>query len=230
MTETVKRIERMELYFDTIQSALNKNPDLLDDACIAKMLRALKEYYSGGQWLRDYEADERGEIPREIKRGVLSQDGIYNLLAEIDEVMEENAPPVILCDRYIEIEKIVSADGEDVKTIALKIGSAIFNREKVKRRSLSSVIADIEKMCGNKMADLRVEKSENSPWDGLDCSTALYMIVRQLKAKGKLAYFSIYTDKTGDKIYSVNEARFNSQKDRKMYFWLVRNAEYLGCK
>ena len=41
----------------------------------------LRDYYENGQWLRDYEADERGELPRELKRGVLSQDGLWDLLA-----------------------------------------------------------------------------------------------------------------------------------------------------
>ena len=44
---------------------------------------ALRDYYSGGQWLRDYEADERGELPEDLKRGVLSQDGLWNLLEEL---------------------------------------------------------------------------------------------------------------------------------------------------
>ena len=37
-------------------------------------------YYESGQWLQDYEADERGELPRNLKRGVLSQDGLWELL------------------------------------------------------------------------------------------------------------------------------------------------------
>ena len=43
----------------------------------------LRDYYSGGQWLRDYEADERGELPADLKRGVLSQDGLWNFLEEL---------------------------------------------------------------------------------------------------------------------------------------------------
>ena len=42
--------------------------------------RELRDYYENGQWLRDYEADERGELPVTLKRGVLSQDGLWNLL------------------------------------------------------------------------------------------------------------------------------------------------------
>ena len=40
----------------------------------------LTAYYESGQWLKDYEADERGELPRNLKRGVLSQDGLWELL------------------------------------------------------------------------------------------------------------------------------------------------------
>lgn len=45
---------------------------------------ALKEYMESGLWLSDYEADERGELPPELKRGVLSQDGLYDLLGEYE--------------------------------------------------------------------------------------------------------------------------------------------------
>ena len=45
-------------------------------------LDVLSDYMSSGLWKEDYEADERGEIPHDIKRGVLSQDGLYNLLQE----------------------------------------------------------------------------------------------------------------------------------------------------
>ena len=43
---------------------------------------ALRNYYFGGQWLADYMADERGELPQNLKRGVLSQDGLWNLLSD----------------------------------------------------------------------------------------------------------------------------------------------------
>ena len=44
--------------------------------------QALIAYYESGQWLKDYEADERGELPRNLKRGVLSQDGLWELLSK----------------------------------------------------------------------------------------------------------------------------------------------------
>ena len=46
-------------------------------------LRALTSYSESWQWLQDYECDERGELPPDLKRGVLSQDALYNLLSDI---------------------------------------------------------------------------------------------------------------------------------------------------
>lgn len=45
-------------------------------------LKLLEEYYTSGAWREDYEADERGEFPPGLKRGVLSQDALYDLLEE----------------------------------------------------------------------------------------------------------------------------------------------------
>jgi hypothetical protein len=42
----------------------------------------LASYLDSKQWQLDYEADEQGRIPRGMKRGVLSQDGLYNLVTE----------------------------------------------------------------------------------------------------------------------------------------------------
>ena len=46
------------------------------------MLRALERYQSSGLWLHDYQLDEQGLLPTDLKRGVLSEDGLYNLLCD----------------------------------------------------------------------------------------------------------------------------------------------------
>ena len=76
---TVKRIEKMEKYYDTLKSGINASPPKIN----RKMLKKLLKYYEGGQWLKDYEADEKGLLPSKLKRGVLSEDGVYDLLTEI---------------------------------------------------------------------------------------------------------------------------------------------------
>lgn len=47
-------------------------------------LAILDEYYTSGEWREDYEADEAGLLPKDMKRGVLSQDGVYDLLSRWD--------------------------------------------------------------------------------------------------------------------------------------------------
>ena len=79
--ETIERIRRMEYYFDTLCAAPHS---LRDDETMQAMLRSLVDYYEGGQWMADYRLDERGLLPSWLKRGVLSEDGVYDLLSEIE--------------------------------------------------------------------------------------------------------------------------------------------------
>ena len=81
----IKRIEQMENIFDKVQNEIKEN-----NLSAEELVQELKIYYESGLWLLDYEADERGELPVELKRGVLSQDGLYNLLCEWDERKEKN--------------------------------------------------------------------------------------------------------------------------------------------
>lgn len=84
MKETIRRVQRMELYFEMVKQAFEIDPIYIkNDEHIKSMLNTLKEYYEGGQWLEDFRADERGELPPDMKRGVLSEDGLWNLLSEI---------------------------------------------------------------------------------------------------------------------------------------------------
>lgn len=49
-------------------------------------LRELEAYYGSEEWKQDFAADEAGRLPKEMKRGVLSEDAVWNLLEERDEV------------------------------------------------------------------------------------------------------------------------------------------------
>ena len=66
------RIERVEKYERLFDEAMATHAP--------EKLRLLEAYYTSGEWREDYEADERGELPPEMKRGVLSQDALYDLL------------------------------------------------------------------------------------------------------------------------------------------------------
>ena len=69
--DIIERITCMEALFDRA----------LEERIIP---RELTDYYFGGQWLLDYQADERGELPEGLKRGVLSEDGVWNLISELE--------------------------------------------------------------------------------------------------------------------------------------------------
>lgn len=79
--DQIRRIEEMEAVYDAARAALLDLEGALEKyLAIAPRLRELEKYYTGGQWLRDYQDDEAGKLPRDLKRGVLSQDGVYDLL------------------------------------------------------------------------------------------------------------------------------------------------------
>ena len=46
-------------------------------------IAALDEYYGSDLWRQDLADDEAGLLPENLKRGVLSQDAIWTLLADV---------------------------------------------------------------------------------------------------------------------------------------------------
>ena len=71
---------------DTLKSSISDLQHMQDD------IQKLADYYGSKQWRKDFEADEQGLYPEEQRRGVLSEDGIYNLLERNKEVMEMLKP------------------------------------------------------------------------------------------------------------------------------------------
>ena len=76
------REERIAYYESILDRAERKTADGQD---ASPELRELEAYYTGPLWKEDYAADEAGLLPKDLKRGVLSQDGIYQLLEGAEE-------------------------------------------------------------------------------------------------------------------------------------------------
>lgn len=74
------RVAFFEKIFDELSAAIQAE-DSISDELQGKML-LLEHYYTSGEWRADYEADEAGLFPADLKRGVLSQDGVYDLLEQ----------------------------------------------------------------------------------------------------------------------------------------------------
>ena len=79
----------MEAAFDRTADAVQALNRALDDFETVKVdIDRLTDYLETGAWREDFEADEAGMIPKELKRGVLSEDGLYNLLGDIVSLHE----------------------------------------------------------------------------------------------------------------------------------------------
>ena len=88
-TERIKRIKDMEAALDISKAAVDKLAEAMDAyEAVQDRYNALLDYYSNGQWRADFEADEEGLLPAGLKRGVLSEDAVYELITEHRELME----------------------------------------------------------------------------------------------------------------------------------------------
>jgi ribosomal-protein-alanine N-acetyltransferase len=79
----IKRVREMEDLFDQLSMiAENDDETAMQTEDVRKAARRLARYLDSGLWLKDYQLDELGLLPKDLKRGVLSQDGLYDLLDE----------------------------------------------------------------------------------------------------------------------------------------------------
>ena len=75
--QPLSRAERVlffEKIFDEVRSMSHETAAFAEETRMK--VRLLDEYYTSGEWQEDYEADEEGLLPADLKRGVLSQDGL----------------------------------------------------------------------------------------------------------------------------------------------------------
>lgn len=86
--ELIQRVCLMEARYDEVTRGLAALEEAIDEYENFKSeLDALKDYMESGEWRNDYEADETGQIPAGLKRGVLSEDALYNLLQDADKIL-----------------------------------------------------------------------------------------------------------------------------------------------
>ena len=81
----ISRIIKMEKFFDDLRFSFEKSKEeFYKNKNLQKKLKVLTNYYENGKWLKDYQLDEENLLPKNLKRGILSQDGIYNFLSEVE--------------------------------------------------------------------------------------------------------------------------------------------------
>lgn len=91
-SEAELRVARNSNRFKSVEEAIKQaeiGVDMLLDQW--ENICTLNDYLESGDWQSDFEADERGEISKLIPRGVLSEDGLYNALDWLQDVLGQMA-------------------------------------------------------------------------------------------------------------------------------------------
>lgn len=87
MMENIERIEQMEQRLDRAMDAIHEVWTAMERyETVQEDIRILNEYLGSDEWKADFAADEDGLLPADLKRGVLSEDGIWNLLEDWREL------------------------------------------------------------------------------------------------------------------------------------------------
>lgn len=85
--EQIERIKQMELHLDRASSAVMQLSAALDNYIdVQESISVLDEYYSSDDWKQDYADDEAGLLPPNLRRSVLSEDAVWNLLSDTKEM------------------------------------------------------------------------------------------------------------------------------------------------
>ena len=87
--EQKERIMEMEQRLSRAAKAVMELSVALDKyEAVQEDITTLSEYYGSDTWKQDYADDEAGLLPADLKRGVLSEDSIWNLLSDVRELNE----------------------------------------------------------------------------------------------------------------------------------------------
>lgn len=91
MTQT-ERISHMENCLNDSRKAIDSLAHALEmyRAVQGKIIE-LASYYDSEEWRKDFEDDEAGRLPADLKRGVLSEDAVYDLLSDNREILDDMA-------------------------------------------------------------------------------------------------------------------------------------------
>lgn len=86
--EQIERITQMEQCLDATEKAIQELSEALSAfEEVQLQYRQLNDYYGSDAWMQDYEDDEAGKFPQDLKRGVLSEDAVYDLITENREIL-----------------------------------------------------------------------------------------------------------------------------------------------
>lgn len=87
--ESIERVCHYEKILDDALEAVGNLSEALDAYMkIRGQLEDLKQYYFVKEWMEDRCAEEEGRFPQDMKRGVLSEDAVFDLVTDEYELLE----------------------------------------------------------------------------------------------------------------------------------------------
>lgn len=101
LVERVKEMEDASNRVETMVKLVNQGLDRYTQ--LQKDIDLLRHYLASKKWMDDFEAEEAGKLPKDMPRGVLSEDGLYSLLNRVED----------LEDRLLCVARELTLEGEE---------------------------------------------------------------------------------------------------------------------
>lgn len=87
--DQIERIKHMEKNLNaSIEAVSNLQKALEQYINTTKQLEEVSKYYGSKEWFKDFEDDRKDKIPKDLNRGVLSEDGIHTMLIDDFELKQ----------------------------------------------------------------------------------------------------------------------------------------------
>lgn len=85
----VERIQYYESILEEAEAVICKLNETLENYHnLQEKIKELESYYGSPLWMKDFKDDEGGKFPKDLKRGVLSEDGVHNVLSDNRRLQE----------------------------------------------------------------------------------------------------------------------------------------------
>ena len=86
----VERIQEMEEILDRANKVIDEIGSKISELeALQPDTQKLEKYYTGKEWKADFKLDEEGKLPSDLKRGVFSEDAVYDLLERNRELRDK---------------------------------------------------------------------------------------------------------------------------------------------
>ena len=85
----IERIQMMEELYDEAKQTMEEVEQAIRKYYAIQDKILILEAYYRDEWQQDYEDDEQGKLPKNMKRGVLSQDGLDDVLFKNERFYKE---------------------------------------------------------------------------------------------------------------------------------------------